>query len=118
MEEISAVKVDQLSVHYDKTPVLWEINFEIPKGQLVGIIGPNGAGKSTLLKTLLGIHKPLTGQITFFGRPYKEVQKQIAYVPQRTSVDWNFPINVLDVVLMGARKMGSVKNSSIEAIPL
>ena len=110
MDEVNAVKVEQLVVHYDKTPVLWEINFEIPKGQLVGIIGPNGAGKSTLLKTLLGIHKPLAGQISFFGRPYKEMQKQIAYVPQRSSVDWNFPISVLDVVLMGRYgKLGILK---------
>lgn len=97
----SAVKVEKLTVHYEKTPVLWEINFDIPQGILVGVIGPNGAGKSTLLKALLGLIKPIHGEITFFGRPYKEKQKQIAYVPQRTSVDWNFPINVLDVVLMG-----------------
>ena len=96
-----AVKVKRLTVHYDKTPVLWEINFEIPSGKLVGVVGPNGAGKSTLLKTLLGIHKPISGEITFFDRALWQMVKKIAYVPQRTSVDWNFPINVLDVVLMG-----------------
>lgn len=96
-----AVTVENLSVHYDKTPVLWEINFTIPPGQLVGIIGPNGAGKSSLLKALLGVIKPLSGSVSYFGAPLKQSKKKIAYVPQRTSVDWNFPINVLDVVLMG-----------------
>lgn len=110
MDEVRAVKVEKLTVHYDRTPVLWEIDFEIPKGLLVGIIGPNGAGKSTLLKTLLGILKPLSGTVSFLGKSYREVQKQIAYVPQRTSVDWNFPIQVLDVVLMGRYgKLGSLK---------
>ncbi|NGX26223.1 MAG: High-affinity zinc uptake system ATP-binding protein ZnuC [Chlamydiae bacterium] len=98
---MNAIRVKNLSVHYDKTPVLWEIDFTIPKGHIVGVVGPNGAGKSTLLKTLLGLLKPIAGTISFFERPYKEVQKKIAYVPQRTSVDWNFPISVLDVVLMG-----------------
>jgi manganese/zinc/iron transport system ATP- binding protein len=98
---MNAVRVEKLSVHYDKTPVLWEVDFSIPKGQIVGVIGPNGAGKSTLLKTLIGFLRPISGKCTFFGKPYKEVQKQIAYVPQRTAVDWDFPIQVLDVVAMG-----------------
>jgi len=97
----SAVKVDKLTVHYGKTPVLWEVHFEVPSGLLIGILGPNGAGKSTLVKTLLGLLKPISGEISYFGLPFKEVRKKIAYVPQRTAVDWNFPINVLDVVLMG-----------------
>lgn len=101
MDEVSAVAAHKLIVHYDKTPVLWEVDFSIPKGHVVGIIGPNGAGKSTLLKALLGLIKPVSGWIRFFGRPYLEMRKKIAYVPQRTSVDWNFPIQVLDVVLMG-----------------
>ncbi len=106
----SAVKVEKLTVNYDKTPVLWEIDFDIPPKLLVGIIGPNGAGKSTLLKSILGMMKPLSGSISLFGKPYKEVRKKVAYVPQRTSVDWNFPINVLDVVLMGRYgKLGILK---------
>jgi len=98
---MTVVCVEQLSVHYDKTPVLWEVDFEIPVGLIVGLVGPNGAGKSTLLKTFIGLLRPISGGCTFFGKPYKEVQKKVAYVPQRTSVDWNFPIHVLDVVLMG-----------------
>jgi manganese/zinc/iron transport system ATP- binding protein len=101
MKNKFALKVERLTVNYDKSPVLWDIHFEVPVGKLVGIVGPNGAGKSTLLKALLGMVKPLTGKVEFFGSPYKKVYKKIAYVPQRTSVDWDFPITVLDVVLMG-----------------
>jgi len=97
----SALRVDQLTVNYDKTPVLWDVHFEIPEGKLVGIIGPNGAGKSTLLKSLLGMTKPLSGVIEFYGKPFKKVRNQIAYVPQRSSVDWDFPITAFDLVLMG-----------------
>jgi manganese/zinc/iron transport system ATP- binding protein len=96
-----ALKVDELSVNYDKTPVLWDVHCEIPEGKLVGIIGPNGAGKSTFLKALLGMVQPLSGRITFFGEPYKKVMQRIAYVPQRSSVDWDFPITAYEVVLMG-----------------
>lgn len=96
-----ALKIEQLTVNYDKTPVLWDIHCEIPEGKLVGIIGPNGAGKSTLLKTLLGMACPLSGKIEFFGQPYKKVREKIAYVPQRSSVDWDFPITAFEVVLMG-----------------
>jgi len=101
MDEKKALTVDQLSVNYDKVPVLWDLNFSIPKGKLVGILGPNGAGKSTLLKALLGIIKPLSGRIEFLGEPYKKARKSVAYVPQRSAVDWDFPITVFDVVLMG-----------------
>lgn len=105
-----ALKVEYLSVNYDQTPVLWEIAFEIPPGRLVGIIGPNGAGKSTLLKALLGMVKPLSGKVEFFGLPLKKMKETIAYVPQRTSVDWDFPITVLEVVLMGRyHKLGLFK---------
>jgi len=105
-----SIKVEGLNVYYDGTPVLWEICFEVPMGVMVGMIGPNGAGKSTLLNTLLGAVNPLSGTILLFGRPYKEVRKKIAYVPQRTTVDWNFPICVLDVVLMGSYgKLGCFK---------
>ncbi len=112
MGKVIALGVDKLTVHYDKTPVLWEIDFEIPKGLLVGVIGPNGAGKSTLLQTILGILKPISGSISVFDQPYKQVRKKVAYVPQRTSVDWNFPINVLEVVLMGRYgKLGLLKRA-------
>lgn len=101
MEDSPVLKVEQLTVNYDKTPVLWDISFTVPKGKLVGIIGPNGAGKSTLLKTMLGMITPLSGKVEFFGRSFKKVRRRVAYMPQRTSVDWDFPITVLDVVLMG-----------------
>jgi len=84
-----------LYVNYGKTPVLWDICLQIPKGKLVGIIGPNGAGKSTFLKAALGIVKPLSGKIELCS------SSKIAYVPQRDSVDWDFPISVFDVVIMG-----------------
>jgi manganese/zinc/iron transport system ATP- binding protein len=105
-----AIKVEQLSVNYDKTPVLWDVHFEIPEGKLVGIVGPNGAGKSTLLKALLEMTRPLSGHIEFFGVPYKKARHRIAYVPQRTSVDWDFPITAFEVVLMGRYgKLGLLK---------
>lgn len=99
--QISALQINQLSVNYDKTPVLWDISLEVPKGQLVGIIGPNGAGKSTLIKAALGLVKPISGKVEFFGKPLEEVRLQVAYVPQRETVDWDFPITVRDLVLMG-----------------
>ena len=99
MEEI--IDIYQLTVNYEKTSALWDINVSIPKGSLVGVIGPNGAGKSTLLKALLGIEKPLSGRVRFFGKPFKSIKDKIAYVPQKGTIDWDFPITVFDVVLMG-----------------
>lgn len=96
-----AFQAHQLTVNYEKTPVLWDISCEIPQGHLVGIIGPNGAGKSTLIKASLDLVTPISGKIEFFGLPLKDVRKRIAYVPQRESVDWDFPITVRDLVLMG-----------------
>lgn len=96
-----AVHVDGLSVNFDATSVLWDIHFAIPQGLLVGIIGPNGAGKSTLLKALMGMIKPLTGKIDYFGTALKKSKKRIAYVPQRASIDWDFPLTAFELVLMG-----------------
>lgn len=96
-----ALKVSQLSVNYDRTPVLWDINLAIPAGKLIGIVGPNGAGKSTLIKVILGIIKQITGKVEFFGLPLGSARQRIAYVPQRSSVDWDFPITVSELVLMG-----------------
>ena len=95
------IEVHQLTVNYEKTSALWDLHFSIPEGKLVGIIGPNGAGKSTLLKALLGIVTPLSGKILFWGQPFSKMKHKIAYVPQKRSVDWDFPITVFDVVLMG-----------------
>lgn len=97
----SALLVNQLTVNYDKTPVLWDISLRVPSGLLVGIVGPNGAGKSTFIKTALGLVQPISGKVEFFGHPLKEVRQKIAYVPQRESVDWDFPITVRELVLMG-----------------
>ncbi|MCH9612333.1 MAG: Manganese transport system ATP-binding protein MntB [Chlamydiia bacterium] len=97
-----SIEIRDLTVNYDTTTCLWDINLDIPGGQMVGIIGPNGAGKSSLFKAMLGLVKPLSGCVRFFGKGIKEMQKQIAYVPQRKSVDWTFPVRVIDVVLMGA----------------
>ncbi|MCI0382679.1 MAG: metal ABC transporter ATP-binding protein [Chlamydiae bacterium] len=105
-----AVSVEHLTVHYGQAPVLWEVTFAIPAGQTIGIIGPNGAGKSSLLKAMMGMVKPTSGNIAFFGSPLKTALARIAYIPQRTSVDWDFPICVLEVVLMGRyRKLGFLK---------
>lgn len=95
------VEIKQLTVNYDKTPVLWDISMSIPSGLLVGIVGPNGAGKSTLIKAALGIVKPISGKVDFFGKSLKKVRQQVAYVPQRESVDWDFPVTVRDLVVMG-----------------
>lgn len=92
---------EHLTVNYDKNPVLWDINLEIPSQKLIAIIGPNGAGKSTFIKTALGLITPLSGRILFFGSRLNSIRQRIAYVPQRESVDWDFPITVRDLVLMG-----------------
>ncbi len=97
----TALEVLQLSVNYDKTPVLWDLSLNIPIGRIVGIVGPNGAGKSTFLKAALGLIKSISGKIKFFGKPLDAVRQRVGYVPQRESVDWDFPITVRDLVLMG-----------------
>lgn len=95
------LEVHDLTVSYDKNPVLWNIDFSIPKGKLVGIIGPNGAGKSTMLKSVMGLIEPQSGFVKVFDKDLDNVRQRVSYVPQRESVDWDFPASVLDVVLMG-----------------
>ncbi len=98
----SILEVSHLTANYQKAPVLWDINFTIPSGgHMVAVIGPNGAGKSTLLKVILSLVTPTSGLVRILGSPLKEVRPKIAYIPQRGDVDWDFPITVLDVVLMG-----------------
>lgn len=97
----SAIEIADLTVAYHRKPVLWEISLGIPKGALVGIVGPNGAGKSTLMKAVLGLVPQVSGQIRILGGEIKQNRSRIAYVPQRESVDWDFPASVLDVVMMG-----------------
>lgn len=96
-----AVHIEDLTVAYDRVPVLWDIDLDIPKGILMAIVGPNGAGKSTLIKAVLKLIKPISGHVLFYSHKYEQMQKKIAYVPQRGSVDWDFPTTVLDVVMMG-----------------
>ncbi|MCH1429396.1 MAG: ATP-binding cassette domain-containing protein [Chlamydiales bacterium] len=97
----SKICVEHLTVNYDRTPVLWDISFELPTGKLAAIVGPNGAGKSTLLKALLGLIRPITGSIEAMGKSMKDLVGMVAYVPQRESVDWDFPISVIELVMMG-----------------
>lgn len=101
MDTPSILQVHHLTVNYGKTPVLWDVSLSVPSGKIVGIIGPNGAGKSTFIKTALGLLQPISGKVEFFGKPLSEVRQRVAYVPQRESVDWDFPVTVQDLVLMG-----------------
>ena len=100
-ERRPAIDVRDLTVAYREKPVLWDIDLTVPSGVLMAIVGPNGAGKTTFIKALLDLMRPAAGQIRFFGGPYSERRHLVAYVPQRGSVDWDFPTNVLDVVMMG-----------------
>jgi manganese/zinc/iron transport system ATP- binding protein len=100
-EPALAVHVEDLTVSYHEMPVLWDIDLDVPPGVLAGIIGPNGAGKSTLIKTILGLVRPAAGHVYIHGRPYSDQRRRVGYVPQRSSVDWDFPTTALDVVTMG-----------------
>ncbi|EPH10930.1 metal ABC transporter ATP-binding protein [Facklamia hominis] len=95
------VQVRDLTMAYHDKPVLWDVDLDIPKGSRTAIIGPNGAGKSTLIKGVLGLESTLSGSVKVFDQPVKSVFKRIAYIPQASSVNWNFPTTVEDVVLMG-----------------
>lgn len=97
----SPLSVHDLTVAYHRKPVVWDIDLEIPAGKLVGVIGPNGAGKSTLLKACLDLIPKASGIVNIFGQPYRKARRRVGYVPQRESVDWDFPVSALDVVTMG-----------------
>lgn len=97
----SALKAQQLVVGFDQQAALWDLSFDIPVGSLVGIIGPNGAGKTTLLRAALGLVRPMVGTLQVLGDSFARVRKRVAYVPQREEVQWDFPLRVIDVVLMG-----------------
>jgi len=98
---IPLLEFHDVTVAYGRRPVLWNVDLVVEEPCLFGIIGPNGAGKSTLLKAALGLVPVAGGSIRFFGRPFAEVRGRVGYVPQRESVDWDFPVSVTDVVLMG-----------------
>jgi manganese/zinc/iron transport system ATP- binding protein len=97
----SAIEVTDLTVAYRDQPVLWDVDLTVPGGVLMAIVGPNGAGKTTLIKAMLGLVRPAAGQVLIYGKPYAQQRQLVGYVPQRGSVDWDFPTNVLDVVMMG-----------------
>lgn len=98
---MSVIHVEDLTAAYEATPVLWDVDVDIDENSITAIVGPNGAGKSTLLKCILGFVKPLSGSVRIFNNPLKKVLDKLAYVPQHSSVNWDFPITVFDVVLMG-----------------
>jgi manganese/zinc/iron transport system ATP- binding protein len=99
--ENPVLEIHDLTVSYDKKPVLWGIDLSVPKGAIAGIVGPNGAGKSTLIKSIMGLTSLSSGYVKVFDQELDHVRNRVSYVPQRESVDWDFPASVLDVVLMG-----------------
>lgn len=96
-----AIEVQNLTVSYQARPALLDVSVAIERDQLVGVIGPNGAGKSTFIKAILGFVKPDIGSVRINGQNVQKVKGQVAYVPQRGAVDWDFPITVAEVALMG-----------------
>ena len=99
--EASPLRVEGLTAAYRDEPVLWDVSFEVPQGELVAIVGPNGAGKTTLLKAIMGLMKPAAGRALVYGKPFEKARHWVGYVPQRGSVDWDFPTSALDVAQMG-----------------
>jgi len=96
-----ALELHDLTVSYAKKPVLYGVDVQVPQGALVGIIGPNGAGKSTMIRAIMGLTPVSSGWVRIFGGPFDQNRHRVGYVPQREQVDWDFPVNVMDVVLMG-----------------
>jgi manganese/zinc/iron transport system ATP- binding protein len=96
-----AIEVHDLTVAYRDNPVLWDVDLTVPHGVLMAVVGPNGAGKTTLIKSVLGLITPVTGRVLVDGMPYSPRTRAVAYVPQRGTVDWDFPTTALDVVTMG-----------------
>jgi manganese/zinc/iron transport system ATP- binding protein len=96
-----AIEVHDLTVAYGDKPVLWDIDLVVPSGVLMAVVGPNGAGKTTLIKAMLGLVRPAAGEVLVQGRLYSPRSRSVAYVPQRGTVDWDFPTTVQDVVTMG-----------------
>ena len=95
------IHIHDMTVAYHKKPVLWDVDLAVPEGKLVGIVGPNGAGKSTMIKAIMDLVPKASGWVRIYGRPFARMRQAIGYVPQRESVDWDFPIRAVDVVLMG-----------------
>lgn len=95
------LEIHDMTVAFHRKPVLWDIDLTVPEKTLTGIVGPNGAGKSTLIKAALGLLPLSSGWIKYYGKPLNDMRTEVAYVPQRESVDWDFPINVREVIMMG-----------------
>jgi manganese/zinc/iron transport system ATP- binding protein len=95
------LSVHAMTVAYHRKPVLWDVDYDAPPSSLVAVVGPNGAGKSTFIKACLGLLPLASGRVEFWGRPFRAVRRRIGYVPQRESVDWDFPVSALDVACMG-----------------
>jgi manganese/zinc/iron transport system ATP- binding protein len=112
---MNAVEVADLTVAYADKPVLWDVDLEVLPGVLMAVVGPNGAGKTTLIRAVLGLVKPAAGRALVYGKAYEEQRRLVGYVPQRGSVDWDFPTSVLDVVLMGRYgRLGWVRRPGAE----
>lgn len=97
----SPLSIHNMTVAYRRRPVLWDIDYDAPEGRLIAIVGPNGAGKSTLIKAVLGLVPRASGRVEIYGKPYREQRWLVGYMPQRETVDWDFPVTALDVVTMG-----------------
>ena len=95
------LSIHDVTVAYHRKPVLWDIDLDVPQGVLMGVVGPNGAGKSTLIKAAMALVPVASGQVRIYGQPYRKQRRLVGYVPQRESVDWDFPVSALDVVTMG-----------------
>lgn len=93
--------IHDMTVAYHRRPVLWDVDLDVPPERLVAIVGPNGAGKSTLIKATLDLIPKASGRVLIYGKPYRRQRSLVGYVPQRESVDWDFPVTALDVVSMG-----------------
>lgn len=94
------LQVQDLSVHYRGIAALEQINYQIPAGELVGVVGPNGAGKSTMVKAMLGLIRAVAGKAVFQGKGLRQQLSRVAYVPQRSQIDWDYPITVWNVAMM------------------
>ncbi|MFT6167092.1 MAG: manganese/zinc/iron transport system ATP- binding protein [Vicingaceae bacterium] len=103
-----SIETHNLTVSYNRRPVLWNIDFELPTGKIIGIIGPNGSGKTTLLKAIMGLVPTSSGYVKIFNQDLDDVRARVSYVPQRESVDWDFPASVMDIVLMGRYKKNNL----------
>ncbi len=95
------IQIHDMTIAYHRKPVLWDVDLDVPEGQLVGIIGPNGAGKSTMITAIMDLLPKASGWVRIYGEPYERMRRSVGYVPQRESVDWDFPVSALEVVTMG-----------------